>query len=96
MVSEATGAFNVAGAGTVTVPEIAPSLVKRTIAVPEGLLRRLLAVGRLLRVTEYGPEQTVFLAHRPVLDASRLAELGVQVTPTREVLARYAARRQPG
>lgn len=93
--SPATGAFNVAGEGVVTVAEIAATLGKRTITVPEPLLRGVLAVGKRLGLTPYGPEQTVFLAHRPVLDAGRLAELGVQVTPTREVLRRYAEVRRP-
>lgn len=88
--SPATGAFNVAGAGTVTVPQIARALGKRTLVVPEPLLRGALVVGKRLGLTPYGPEQTVFLAHRPVLDASRLRELGVEVTPTAEVLRRYA------
>ncbi|WP_256841114.1 NAD-dependent epimerase/dehydratase family protein [Ornithinimicrobium cryptoxanthini] len=93
--SPATGAFNVAGEGSVTVAEIAATLGKRTITVPEPLLRGVLAVGKRLGLTPYGPEQTIFLAHRPVLDASRLSALGVQVTPTRQVLRRYAERRRP-
>ncbi|RIK11871.1 MAG: epimerase [Acidobacteria bacterium] len=88
--SPATGAFNVAGEGTVTVPQIARALGKRTLVVPEPLLRGALAAGKRLGLTAYGPEQTVFLAHRPVLDASRLRELGVEVAPTAEVLRRYA------
>lgn len=92
--SSATGAFNVAGAGTVTVEQIARRLGKGTLTVPEGLLRAALRVGHRLRLTEYGPEQTVFLAHRPVLDASRLAELGVAVTPTAQVLERYVVARE--
>lgn len=92
--SRATGAFNVAGAGDVTVEEIARRLGKRVLTVPEGLLRMVLRVGHRLGLTEYGPEQTVFLAHRPVLDASRLSLLGVEVTPTRQVLERYAAARE--
>lgn len=94
--SPVTGVFNVAGEGSVTVPEIARALGRRTVAVPEPALRAVLRAGRRLRLTAYGPEQTVFLAHRPVLDASRLATLGVTVTPTREVLARYAASRPGG
>ena len=94
--SPVTGAFNVAGEGAVTVPEIARRLGKRTFVVPEAVLRSALAVGKRLGLTAYGPEQTVFLAHRPVLDASRLRELGVEVAPTREVLRRYAAVRGGG
>ena len=91
--SPTTGVFNVAGEGAVTVPEIATALGRRTLVVPEPVLRRVLAVGKRLGLTAYGPEQTVFLAHRPVLDATRLHELGVEVAPTREVLRRYAASR---
>src|SRR5690606_28671500 len=65
--SAATGAFNVAGEGSVTVAEIAATLGRRTITVPEPLLRGALAVGKWLGLTPYGPEQTIFLAHRPVL-----------------------------
>lgn len=43
-----------------------------TVAIPEGLLKVVLAVGQRLGVSRYGPEQTVFLAHRPVLDNTRL------------------------
>lgn len=92
--SPTTGVFNVAGEGTVTVPEIARALGRRTLVVPEPVLRAVLAVGKRLGLTAYGPEQTVFLAHRPVLDASRLRELGVEVAPTREVLRRYAEARR--
>lgn len=91
--SPVTGVFNVAGEGSVTVPQIARALGRRSVAVPEPVLRSALAVGRRLGLTAYGPEQTVFLAHRPVLDASRLAALGVSVATTEEVLARYAASR---
>lgn len=91
--SSTTGVFNVAGEGAVTVPEIARVLGRRTLVVPEPLLRRVLAVGQRLGLTGYGPEQTVFLAHRPVLNATRLRELGVEVASTREVLRRYAASR---
>lgn len=90
---EAVGAFNVAGAGTVAVREIARRLGKPAVPVPEAVLKGVLLLGRRLGVTPYGPEQTRFLAHRPVLDASRLAELGVPVTPSREVFERFCAAR---
>jgi UDP-glucose 4-epimerase len=45
------------------------------LAVPEATLRAALAVGRRLGVTAYGPEQTVFLKHRPVLDNTRLTSV---------------------
>ena len=75
--SEVTGVFNVAGDGTLTVDEIAAALGKPTLTVPEALLRAALAVGRRLGLTAYGPEQTIFLKHRPVLDNRKLkAEFG--------------------
>lgn len=75
--SEVTGVFNVAGDGTLTVDEIAAALGKPTLAVPEAILRAALAVGRRLGLTAYGPEQTIFLKHRPVLDNRKLkAEFG--------------------
>jgi UDP-glucose 4-epimerase len=58
-----------------TVDEIADALGKRTMTLPEPLLRRALAVGRRLGVTAYGPEQTKFLQYRPVLDNTRLKKV---------------------
>ena len=72
---EVTGTFNVAGDGALTVDEIADRLGKSTMTLPEPLLRGALAVGKRLRVTAYGPEQTKFLQYRPVLDNTRLKEV---------------------
>lgn len=93
VVTDRPGAYNVAGAGTVTVQQIADRFGKKTLAVPEPVLQAVLAVGKRLRLTPYGPEQTRFLADRPVLDATGLADLGVDVTPTRDVLERFARAR---
>jgi len=70
--SPVTGIFNVAGDGTLTVDEIAARLGKPVLPLPESLLRVALGVGKRLGVTAYGPEQTIFLKHRPVLDNTRL------------------------
>jgi UDP-glucose 4-epimerase len=70
--SEVTGVFNVAGDGVVTVDEIAAALGKRTISVPERVLKVALAVGKRLGAVPYGPEQTAFLRYRPVLSNERL------------------------
>jgi UDP-glucose 4-epimerase len=67
-----TGVFNVAGDGVLTVDEIAAALGRPVLVVPEAVLRAALTVGRGLRVTGYGPEQTTFLQYRPVLDNTRL------------------------
>lgn len=68
------GIYNVAGTGTLTIGEIAARLGKRTLVVPEWLLKAVLAVGSAARVSRYGPEQTGFLRYRPVLDNTRLRE----------------------
>lgn len=69
---DVTGVFNVAGDGALTVDEIASRLGKKVLTVPEPVLRGALAVGKLLRLTAYGPEQTRFLEFRPVLANDRL------------------------
>ncbi|RRO18652.1 SDR family oxidoreductase [Saccharopolyspora rhizosphaerae] len=77
----ATGTFNVAGDGALTVDEIATRLGKPVLTIPEPLLRAALAIGKRLGLTAYGPEQTRFLQHRPVLDNRRLKEV-FGYTPT--------------
>ena len=69
------GIYNVAGTGTLTIDQIAARLGKRTLAIPEPVLKAVLTVGRALRATRYGPEQTGFLRYRPVLDNTRLREV---------------------
>jgi UDP-glucose 4-epimerase len=65
--TRAAGCFNLAGDGALTLPEIAARLRKPLLALPAGLLRAGLAVGKALRLTRYGPEQLDFLRYRPVL-----------------------------
>lgn len=74
------GIYNVAGTGTLTIDQIAQRLGKRTLSIPEPLLKAVLAVGSALRVSRYGPEQTGFLRYRPVLDNTRL-RTGFGYTP---------------
>ena len=68
------GIYNLAGDGTLTMPEIAKRLGKPYVALPAWLLKGALWVLRLLRLTQYGPEQVGFLRYRPVLDNRRLKE----------------------
>ena len=70
-----TGIFNVAGDGALEITEIAERLGKRVLWLPDPLLKAVLAVGSRLGVSRYGPEQTRFLKHRPVLDNTRLREV---------------------
>lgn len=67
-----TGIFNVAGNGALTITEIAARLGKKTLSIPEPILRAVLAVAHPLKLIQYGPEQTKFLQYRPVLDNTRL------------------------
>lgn len=66
------GIYNVAGDGRMTVPEIAARLGKPTVTVPASVLALALRLGRMLRLTEHGPEKVPFLRYRPVLDNTRL------------------------
>lgn len=76
------GIFNVAGDGRMTVPEIASRLGKPVLTVPASVLAVLLRFGRMLRLTDHGPEKVPFLRYRPVLANARLKrEFGF--TPTR-------------
>ncbi len=85
-----SGTFNVAGEGTMTLAEIARALDKPYLALPVGVVRGALAVLSRLGVGPYGPEQVLFLQHRPVLDARRLtAALGHPLEPTRAVFERW-------
>jgi UDP-glucose 4-epimerase len=70
----ATGIYNVAGDGVMTMAEIAARLGKRHLTLPVGLVRGALRMMKLLRATQYGPEQVDFLRYRPVLDNRRLKE----------------------
>lgn len=68
------GCYNLAGDGALTIHEIAARLGKRPRVFPAGLLRAVLAVGRALGVSRYGPEQIDFLRYRPVLLNTALKE----------------------
>lgn len=69
-----SGTFNVAGDGCLTVPEIAARLNKPLLTVPAWALAVALFFGRLLRLTEHGPEKVRFLRYRPVLNNKKLKQ----------------------
>ncbi len=68
------GIYNVAGDGALTIREIASRLGKSCVVLPAWLIKAALAVLKVLRLTQYGPEQVDFLRYRPVLDNRRLKE----------------------
>ena len=72
--TDATGIFNVAGDGALTIHQIAERLGKRCRVLPAWVLRGALAVLKTLRLTQYGPEQLDFLRYRPVLSNRKLKE----------------------
>lgn len=78
----------------VTVDEIAAALGKRTISVPERVLKVALAMGKRLGALPYGPEQTAFLRYRPVLSNERLKTVFgyVPERTSREAFEAWAAR----
>ena len=96
--TDATGIFNVAGDGALTIHEIAGRLGKRCRVLPAWVLRGGLAVLKALRLTQYGPEQLDFLRYRPVLANRRLKEeFGyVPRKTSAEVFELWRETRQPG
>ena len=68
----ATGVYNLAGDGTLTMQQVAERLGKPFLPLPAWLLRAGLALLRPLGITQYGPEQVDFLRYRPVLSNARL------------------------
>ncbi len=68
------GIFNVAGDGALTIHQIAAHMGKSCRVLPAWLLLAALWLGKLLRLTPYGPEQLRFLRYRPVLDNRALKE----------------------
>lgn len=73
--SENPGAYNVAGDGAVTLPQIAKHLKKTFVPLPTGLVTSALSVMKGMGVSQYGPEQVKFLKYRPVLDNKKLKEV---------------------
>jgi len=69
---QSEGIFNLAGDGALPLRELAAILGKRYLALPEALIASALGAAKRLGRSEYGPEQTMFLKHRPVLSNARL------------------------
>lgn len=89
-----TGIYNLSGEGVLTLREIAARLGKRFVGLPEAELSRALSLLSRAGLTSLGPEQTAFLAHRPVLSARKLrSERGFRLMPSREVFDLWARSR---
>ena len=72
--SGATGIYNLAGDGVLTMKEIAGLMGKPYVPLPARLVRTTLWMLRKLGLSRYGPEQVNFLRYRPVLSNRRLKE----------------------
>jgi UDP-glucose 4-epimerase len=66
------GIFNLAGDGAMTLREIAGELKKPYLALPYFVVFAALSLLKLLKLSQYGPEQVDFLRYRPVLSNKRL------------------------
>ncbi len=67
-----SGIYNLAGDGTVSLPEIAWRLGKPYVPLPPALLGAVLAVLHRLGLSTRGSEQVDFLRYRPVLSNEKL------------------------
>jgi len=70
----ATGIYNLAGDGVLTMEQMARIMGKPYVQLPVPLISAGLRVGQQLGLTQYGPEQLGFLRYRPVLHNRRLKE----------------------
>lgn len=87
------GIYNLAGDGVMTLREIAKAMHRPYIALPPAALRMGLGVLERFHIGPYGPEQVLFLQHRPVLANDRLKrDLGFRPRSTRDVFALYQGR----
>lgn len=88
--TDATGIYNLAGDGAVTLRQIAAMMGKPYVPVPPSVLAGALRLMQRLGVTQYGPEQIDFLRYRPVLSNRRLKEeFGYTPAKTSEEVFRF-------
>ncbi|MCK0154692.1 SDR family oxidoreductase [Alcanivorax sp. S6407] len=87
---EASGCFNLAGDGALSIHELGRILGKPVVAIPAGVLRAGLWLGNKLGLTGYTPAQINFLRYRPVLSNQRLkSEFGYQPKKSSEEVFRF-------
>lgn len=92
-----SGIYNLAGDGTVGLPEIARRLGKPYVPLPAPVLQASLYVLSKLGLSQAKPEQVNFLRYRPVLDNTRLkSDFGfVPSYNSRECFEQYCENRFP-
>jgi UDP-glucose 4-epimerase len=93
--AEKHGTFNLTGDGVMTLREIAVAMKRRYMALPERWIAKGLEVLSARGWAPYGPEQTLFLRHRPVMANQRLKDdFGFMPRKSsREVFEAYRASR---
>jgi len=95
--TDATGVYNLAGDGVVTLRHVAEMLGKPYLPVPAPVLGAALSVMKRLGITQYGPEQINFLRYRPVLSNRRLKEeFGYTPHKTSEEVFRFFVEARRG
>ncbi len=67
ILEENEGVYNVAGDGAIPLKQLAKKIGRSYLELPASLLKKALAVGNKLGLSQYGPEQLNFLRYRPVL-----------------------------
>jgi UDP-glucose 4-epimerase len=72
--SNKSGVYNLAGDGAICNADLATLLNKSYLSIPASFLRFGLALGNKLGLTQYGPDQLLFIQYRPVLDNRKLKE----------------------
>ncbi len=94
---DSSGIYNMAGDGALSIDEIGHLLQKPVLHVPAAVVVMALRLGKLLGLTQYGPEQVGFLQYRPVLSNRRLKEeFGYQPAKSSEETFRFFARHALG
>ena len=68
------GVYNLTGDGTLSLEEIAGRLGRPYVAIPVGVVKLALTVLDQFGIAPYGPEQTMFLEYRPVLENAKFRE----------------------
>ncbi len=64
--------YNLTGDGYLTIEDIGHLLRKKIIYFSPAVLKTLITILRKLKLTDYTPEQIIFLQYRPVLDNTKL------------------------